>query len=439
MQYGLNRIAFAAPLALCIACSGGGASGGSSAAGVDRGTSPSGPAPGATATATAIATATPPPPAGATPTPLPTSAANAALHVPAGFSIGVIARVPSARGLTMLPNGDLLVGSDGSALTIVPNADDVGVAGAPQVFANFPDPPSYGVAYANGTVYAGSNTTVWAMPYRTGDRSAASQSAIVRVRQGPVAPHSDGDVHRSTSVAVAGSRLFVSVGSSCNACTEVDPTRATVQTTGLSGGTPVTYAKRIRNAIALAVNPASGVVWAGGAGQDALPTLHPYEFIDALSTHSAPADYGWPECEENQHAYVAGADCSHTVTPLVEFPAYSTLTGAAFYPPQQGGAYAFPAAYRGGLFVSAHGSWHTPNGHHVPPRVAFVAMNGDAPLKPANWNDPTTQWSEFIGGFQNDAASDARVGRPDGIAVGPNGSLFVADDSAGVVYRIRPH
>jgi len=376
MQYGLNRIAFAAPLALCIACSGGGASGGSSAAGVDRGTSPSGPAPGAT------------------PTPLPTSAANAALHVPAGFSIGVIARVPSARGLTMLPNGDLLVGSDGSALTIVPNADDVGVAGAPQVFANFPDPPSYGVAYANGTVYAGSNTTVWAMPYRTGDRSAASQSAIVRVRQGPVAPHSDGDVHRSTSVAVAGSRLFVSVGSSCNACTEVDPTRATVQTTGLSGGTPVTYAKRIRNAIALAVNPASGVVWAGGAGQDALPTLHPYEFIDALSTHSAPADYG---------------------------------------------AYAFPAAYRGGLFVSAHGSWHTPNGHHVPPRVAFVAMNGDAPLKPANWNDPTTQWSEFIGGFQNDAASDARVGRPDGIAVGPNGSLFVADDSAGVVYRIRPH
>ncbi len=66
---------------------------------------------------------------------------------------------------------------------------------------------------------------------------------------------------------------------------EVDPTRATVQRTALDGSGMATYATRFRNAIALAVNPATGTVWAGGAGQDTLPPGHPYEFIDALTSH----------------------------------------------------------------------------------------------------------------------------------------------------------
>jgi len=204
------------------------------------------------------------------------------------------------------------------------------------------------------------------------------------------------------------------------------------------GSSMAAKAIHVRNAIALTVNPATRTLWAGGAGQDALPQGHPYEYFDAVTLHSGVANYGWPDCEEHQHAYASGADCSGTVVPLVEFPAYETIVGAAFYPQNQTGAYAFPAAYRGGAFVAMHGSWHTTGGAYIaPPRVAFVAMNGDAPQKAVNWNDPAAQWSDFVSGFQLSEGT-TRIGRPTGVAIGSAGSLFVADDQTGNIYRVRP-
>ena len=64
-------------------------------------------------------------------------------------------------------------------------------------------------------------------------------------------------------------------------------------------------------------------------------------------------------------------------------------------------------------------------------------MNGDAPATPVDWTDPSKQWTEFVGGFQL-ADNVTRIARPAGIALGKEGSLFLADDQNGVVYRIRP-
>jgi glucose/arabinose dehydrogenase len=63
-------------------------------------------------------------------------------------------------------------------------------------------------------------------------------------------------------------------------------------------------------------------------------------------------------------------------------------------------------------------------------------MDGDLPVKPVNWQNPNAQWTDFVSGFQT--GCQTRVGRPTGIAVGSKGSLFVADDAAGKIYRIRP-
>jgi glucose/arabinose dehydrogenase len=274
------------------------------------------------------------------------------------------------------------------------------------------------------------------MPYTTGAQSGTPQQ-IAALRQGPVAPNSDGDVHTTSSVAVSGTTLYVGVGSSCNACTEVDPTRATVQRMGVDGSGMTTQAKRFRNAIALATDPSNGTVWAGDAGQDNLPSGHPYEFLDPVSSHAAPVDYGWPQCEENQHAYTANADCSGVVVPALEFPAYSTIMGAVFYPSGSSGTYAFPAAWSGGLFVSMHGAWHTSGGVPIaPPHIAFVPFSGGGPAHAVNWSDPAAQWNDFFTGFQQ--ASGSRIGRTTGVAVGIQGSFFAADDQTGNIYRIRP-
>jgi glucose/arabinose dehydrogenase len=360
-------------------------------------------------------------------------AAGSALTLPAGFTASAVANVGSARELAFTPNGDLIVGTGGSTVAIVPNADGPGLAGSPQTFATLPDSPAAGVAVGPGAVYVGTQFGVYKIAYTAGDQVAkAAPQKIASFRTG------GGGGHLTTTVAFGGGTLYASVGSSCNACVETDPTRARIFRMGPSGENQTQIAHRIRNAIALAIDPATGTLWAGVAGQDNLPQGHPYEFFDAVSSHPASADYGWPDCEENQHAYTSGANCANTIVPAVELPAYSTLIGAAFYPANPAGSYAFPAAYRGGAFLAAHGSWHTNAAGTgiVGPHVAFVAFSGNAPAKSVNWNDPTAQWSEFFSGFQD--ANGNRSGRPTGVAVGPNGSLFVADDAAGKVYRIRP-
>jgi glucose/arabinose dehydrogenase len=370
------------------------------------------------------------------------SAPDSRLTFAPGFEARVVANVRGARELAALPNGDLLIGTGGSVIYLLPDADAASTGGAPVRFATLPERPANGVAYApNGAIYVATNTTIWKIAYANGARSAANPLAIAHVRTGPVAPDSDGDVHRTTSVVATATKLYAGVGSSCNACLEADPTRASIQQMNLDGSSQSRLAKNWRNPIALAVNPETGSLWAGGAGQDGLPYGHPYEFVDSPTLRGrSDVDYGWPGCEEDHHPYDPlhqdpAPDCSHAIAPAIEFPAYSTLIGAAFYPAKERGPYAFPAEYRGGLFVTSHGSWHCcPS---TPPRVYFVPMHGDAPATPVNWNDPAAQSREFVSGFGN-GGSTSYIGRPTGIAVGSNGSLFFADDATGNIIRVRP-
>ena len=383
-------------------------------------------------TASPAPTPTPQPTAVPTATPVPGPSAQPAdpnLRVPTGFIVSKIATVGLARELAALPNGDLIVGTGGTAVAIVPNAESSGAAGAVATFANIGDAPVNGVAYGGGFVFVAAQNGVYRIPYTTGARSGTPQK-IASVR-------TQGDSgHNTSSIAVSGSSLYVGVGSSCNACVETDPTRASIQRMGLDGSGMTVQAKRWRNPIGLATDPTTGTVWAGGAGQDGLAQGHPYEYLDPVSSRTAPADYGWPDCEENRVAYTAGANCSNVVVPAVALPAYSTVIGMAFYPASQTGAYAFPTAWRGGLFVGLHGSWHEINNIPVaPPHVAFVPFSGASPARAVSWNDPTTQWNDFFTGFQN---GTTRYGRPTGVAVGAQGSLFVANDDSGAIFRIRP-
>jgi glucose/arabinose dehydrogenase len=382
--------------------------------------------------------------------------------VPGGLTIQTIANIGRARELVALPNGDLLAGTAGSNVYIVPNAEASGAPGTPKVFATIseqapPGEPSTGINNAEGvafsaatcTIFISSEYHVWSTPYKDGDLTAENLQPIAIVRTGPTASPGDGDYHTSTSVAVSGSTLYASMGSSCNGCTgESDPQRAAIWKMNLNGSGMALFAQHMRNAIALAVDPASGHLWAGGAGQDDLATYHPYEYMDDVTASAATgggvANYGWPYCEENHFAYSTPPaswtnGCTGTVQPLVEFPAYITHIGAAFYPTNPTGSYAFPSQYRGALIVTSHGSWHTPaNSCTLAPEVDYVPMNGDTPATAmTNWGvSPTSQYSSLVSGFQPSCGN--RIGRATGVAVGSQGSVFVGDDQANSIYRIRP-
>lgn len=390
-----------------------------------------------------------------------------ALTVPSGLTIQTIANVSGARELAALPNGDLLVGTGGNQVYIIPNAEASAGPAEPQVFATVDESPPAGEPaagdnHAEGVAFSGPTCTIfvateyhiWSTPYKDGDLQAENLQEIATVRTGPTASPGDGDVHTSTSVAVSGSTLYASMGSSCNGCTgETDPQRAAIWSMTLGGGNMTRVAENIRNAITLAVDPATGHLWAGGAGQDDLTEYHPYEYMDDVTASIAAsgdgiANYGWPYCEENHVEYNTPPPswpngCAGTVEPLVEFPAYITHIGAAFYPVNQSGTYAFPSQYRGSLIVASHGSWHqygAGNCYVSPPEVDDVPMNGDTPKTAmTNWgvDDPASQYTNLVTGFEPDNCAN-RIGRPTGVAVGSQGSVFIGDDQAGVVYRIRP-
>lgn len=355
--------------------------------------------------------------------------------VPPGFHIERIATVEGARELAFAPNGDLFVGTNGNDVDVIADAEGAHPQ-APQEFARISDAPAAGVAVSRDAVYVGGQFGVYRFAYHPGERHArGSPQRLASVRTSGISRD-----HVTTSVALDGNVLYYSVGSSCNACRpELDPTRATIHRIDLRSGRIALVANNVRNAIALTVDPRTHVLWAGVAGVDDLPPGHPYEIFDAVTLHPEPVNYGWPSCYENhKHARQWPGSCADAAIPRVVFPAYETPIGAVFYPESVTGDPAF-ARYRGGAFVALHGSWHGPRqglSGFVPPRVVFVPMHGDTPARPVNWSDPNTQWQPFVTGYQA-GESDERIGRPTGVAVGPHGSLFVADDLSGAIYRIR--
>lgn len=333
------------------------------------------------------------------------------ITVPPQFTITQIATVDGARELTFSPAGDLYVGTRGENVYVVRGAEQSDRAST-QVYVRFDDAPAAGVAYANDSLYVGTPHAIWRV-------QNGRSTKLADVRTGNPPPGSDGDQHTTTSVAVDGSVVYASVGSSCNACVEIDPSRATVGK--IRNGRYTVIAKRIRNAIGMAVDPATHHLWVTDAGQDELPPGHPYEYFDDVSARHVPVDYGWPVCSELHR-------CPGVAVPLVTFAAYETPIGAVFYPRNAHARYAFAQFYDGGAFITLHGSWHGPaqglTGYE-PPRVVFVPL------------PHSKRWTEFVGGYQKGGTAE-RSGRPTGLAVGPQGDLFVADDQTGAIYRIRP-
>ena len=357
---------------------------------------------------------------------IPAASADGGLTVPAGFTITRIARVQGARELAVAPNGDLFVGTQGSDVVIIAHPDTT--PATPHIFVSVPDQPAAGVTFGDGTLYVGSQFGVWSVAYKSGDVQASGEAHKVA----SVRTSGRSSDHITTSVAFSKGVLYASVGSSCDACdSELDATRATIQAMQPDGKGMHPVAVHIRNAIALATNPSTGTVWLGAAGQDALEAGHPYEIVDPFTLHSGVSNYGWPGCFEDRKSD-GKHDCHFMTVSRVALPAYVTPIGMAIYPLETNGAHAFPAAYRGGIFIGVHGSWHLPL---RPPRVLFVPLHGDEPATPVMWGDPDRQWRQFVGGFQN--ADGSRIGRATGVAVGKDGDLYVADDTAGAVYRVR--
>ncbi len=367
------------------------------------------------------------------------------LRLPPGFRISVFAEgLGYARMLAFTPRGDLLVTSssqtvagpecsggtcvaDDGRLFLLPDRNGDGVADSNVVLTDGLDRPS-GLTYHNGALYLG----VWGQVLRIPERDGAfsPEAAEVLVPNLPVGPS-----HWSRTIAFGpDGNMYVHAGAPCNVCDEYEERRAAITRYNPDGSGERVFARGLRNSVGLAFQPATGALWATNNQRDLLGDDFPPEYVSIVREGD---HFGWPFCHVGVPDPTFGhlGSCDQVRAPSVLLQAHSAPLGLAFYTGQQ-----FPPEYRGDLFVALHGSWNRsyPYGY----KLVRIPMAGGVP---GPVQDFATGWLPDDPSCANRPADAQRsdvicrgdaFGRPVDLAVAPDGSLFLSDDLAGVVYRI---
>ena len=205
------------------------------------------------------------------------------------------------------------------------------------------------------------------------------------------------------------------------------------------------YATGIRNGVANAWNPLTQKLYVAQHGRDALHGFWP-DFYTVQQNNELPSeelfvvedgsDFGWPYCyyDHRQGKKLLnpeyGGDgqdvgrCAETDDPLLAFPGHWAPNDLLFYPEGH-----FPERYHGGAFIAFHGSWNRApiqQGY----RVVFVPFEGETVA-----GDYET-FAEGFAGTDSLTVPNMARSRPMGLAVGPDGSLYITDSRRGRVWRV---
>jgi len=383
------------------------------------------------------------------------------LSVPKGWKASVWARPEGARMEAITPEGNLLVSLPGHD-AVLELSGGREATHEKVVLAGLESPQGLAFARRGGgwVLYVGESDQIDAYPWR-GHSQVGTQKVLA-----PDLPDEEpagDDIHRQKDVAVApDGTVYFDVGSSSNASPadrSYDPPRGVIDSVGPDGG-PVTVVMRgVRNGEGLAVAP-DGRVWTAINDRDEIP--YPFhgeaegqseafgQVIRSYVDDHPPdevvpvtpgRDLGWPLCNPEQGKSTPpgsladvplipdsvtnpggkALDCA-TLAPIeVGIPAHSAPLGMSFLAGTK-----VPAPWSGGAVVAAHGSWDRQEPR--PPAVLWMRWDaGRRTLEPAR---------TLVSGFQE--ADGERWGRPVDVVPGPEGALYVSDDTAGAIYKLVP-
>ena len=368
-------------------------------------------------------------------------------RVPPGFLVEMVASgYAGPRAIRVAPNGDLFF-ADSASNTIHVLRVPSGTASPTknEVFASGLTQP-FGIAfYPLGPnpewVYVANSDRVVRFPYQNGDLVATAKPEQI-VGHIPWVHHWTRDIAFTRD----GKRLLLSVGSGSNVALDMFPEpevkgglqawikseplgaawdteerRADVLSYDPDGKNEKIVATGLRNCAGVTIQPATGLPWCVVNERDELGDNTPFEYATAVKDSSF---YGWPwyyiGSNEDPRHKGARSDLKGKVTvPDVLMQAHSAPLQIVFYEGND-----FPASYKGSAFVALHGSWNRAE------RTGYKVVR----LLFDNAGKPTGEYEDFMTGF---VISDKQVwGRPVGVAVAKDGSLFVTEDGNGTIWRV---
>ena len=339
------------------------------------------------------------------------------IRLPAGFGIGVYARVPGARSLALGDSGTVFVGTRGEGVVYaVLDRDTDGAADAVVPIARGLDVPN-GVAFSRGALYVAETARILRYD-RIESRLRGPPEPVVVTTALPDEQHHG---WRYIGFGPDG-RLYVGSGAPCNICQSSDERFAAILRSTPEGPLEV-FARGIRNTVGFDWHPATRELWFTDNGRDWLGEDRP---PDELNRASVPGlHFGFPYCHGTaiaDPAFAGQRACTEFTAPELELGPHVAALGMRFYSGTM-----FPPQYVNQLFIAEHGSWNRL--HPIGYRVALVRLDGGRAVR----------YETFADGWLRAGRAS---GRPVDLLIMPDGAMLLSDDRAGVVYRItyrEPH
>ena len=380
------------------------------------------------------------------------------LALPEGFSATVVQEGQGAgRHLAVAANGDIYLASRDGLLAMRDKDGD----GKADETMKFGDVQGTEVRLFKNWLYVSDNVGVYRYRLKKGELAPAGARQVVVDGFPMERQHAD-----KTFALDPKGTLYVNVGAPSNSCQEKDRQEGSL---GLNpcpilekyGGVWVfprnkfnqkatdgrRFATGMRNAVAIEWNGPQNALYAVIHGRDSIDTLFPalYNAEDNATRQAEEfhkitdgGNYGWPytffdtKLGTRVLAPEYGGDgkkqpeAGKYPDPLVAYPAHWAPNDLLFYSGKN-----FPAKYQGGAFIAFHGSWNRAPEPQAGYKVVFQPMKD---------GKPSGSYEVFADGFAGEMADNnprnARY-RPVGLAVGPDGSLYVSDSQKGRVWRIR--
>ncbi len=386
---------------------------------------------------------------------------DVALTLPSGFTATVFADgLGKARHICVTPSGYIYVKLDGTknkgTIVRLKDTNGDGVADEELDFGTF---KGTGIGIKNGYLYASSDQDVFRFKLNE-DGTVANAAAPEKIISGLI---SRGEHEAKAFTLDNDGNIYVNIGAYSNSCQVED------RKTGSLGMKPCPildsaagiwqfradklnqtyadgnrYATGLRNVVGIDWNTSNNTLFVMQHGRDQL-TMFP-QYYDDKKNAVLPAEClyelhkgdnaGWPyiyyDPAQNKKILMPeyGGDGVKTagedaIDPVVAFPAHTAPNGLLFYTGSQ-----FPEKYKNGAFIAFHGSWNRAPEPQEGFYVAFVPFSNGKPS--GNWEIFANNFS----GSPEKTASGRAMHRPCGLAQGPDGALYVTDDSKGTIWRI---
>jgi glucose/arabinose dehydrogenase len=336
-------------------------------------------------------------------------------QVPEGFTLELYAAdLPRARFMRFTPAGDLLVSRPHAGDIVLLRRDANGDGqpdGKETLIGDLKRP--LGMDISGGWLYIAESNRIGRVLFdsQTGKLGGDYEPLVEGL--------TDNGNHWSKTLRVGpDDKLYLSQGSTCNVCEEEDPRRATMMRFELDGSGATTIATGLRNSVGFDWAPWDGAIYATDNGRDLMGDDFPPCELNRIETGSF---YGWPFFNgDNVPDPDMGPDPlaaqRQPIKPAHGFRAHNAPLGMTFLD-----AATLPAQYQRSALVALHGSWNrsSPDGYKV------VSLH---------WTEGGIEERDFLTGFNEEGDIS---GRPVDVVQGPDGAIYISDDYAGAIYRVR--